>query len=174
MHVLLLVPLVTVSAVLAWALLRWARSWQASDVLNGVTRICLRWRGRLGEVRRDQAYGGDARQRADVYLPPATCAPPARGWPLVVFFYGGSWQSGHRHEYGFVGHSLAARGMVVVVADYRLYPAVSFPAFVEDGAAATAWTARASCAWPIWPTIRPAPRSCGSRSTAGPSPRARR
>ncbi|HYC63140.1 MAG TPA: alpha/beta hydrolase fold domain-containing protein, partial [Reyranellaceae bacterium] len=35
----------------------------------------------------------------------------------------------------------AATGIGVVVADYRLYPNVRFPAFVEDGALATRWAA---------------------------------
>jgi acetyl esterase/lipase len=39
-----------------------------------------------------------------------------------------------------VAQALAAKGAVVVVPDYRLYPQVTFPAFLEDGAAATAWT----------------------------------
>jgi acetyl esterase/lipase len=81
-------------------------------------------------------YGPDPRQRLDVYEPRA--ANGAR--PVVVFFYGGSWSSGDRAGYAFVGRALAARGFVVVVPDYRLVPAVRFPAFVQDGAAAVRWT----------------------------------
>src|SRR6185436_16972353 len=44
-------------------------------------------------------------------------------------------------DYLFVGQALAARGIATIVADYRLYPEVRFPAFVEDGAAATRWAA---------------------------------
>jgi acetyl esterase/lipase len=57
----------------------------------------------------------------------------------VVFFYGGGWESGSRTEYAFVGRALAASGYVTVVPDYRLYPQVRFPAFLEDGAAAIRW-----------------------------------
>ena len=59
--------------------------------------------------------------------------------PVVVFFYGGSWSSGERGGYAFVGQALAARGFVVVIPDYRLVPQVVFPAFVQDGALAIRW-----------------------------------
>ena len=42
--------------------------------------------------------------------------------------------------YRFVGAALAARGVLTVIPDYRLYPEVRFPAFMEDAAAAVAWT----------------------------------
>jgi acetyl esterase/lipase len=60
--------------------------------------------------------------------------------PVVVFFYGGSWNSGSRSDYSFVGEALASRGIVAVLADYRLYPQVRYPLFLEDGAKAVAWT----------------------------------
>lgn len=60
--------------------------------------------------------------------------------PVLVFFYGGAWNSGARRDYGFVAKAYAARGFVVVLPDYRLVPQVRFPAFVEDGAAAVRWT----------------------------------
>lgn len=58
--------------------------------------------------------------------------------PVVVFFYGGAWQDGERRDYRFVATSLARAGVVTAVADYRLYPEVRFPTFIEDGAAAVA------------------------------------
>lgn len=85
----------------------------------------------------DVVYGPLPRQLLDVYRP-TTAAPPG-GWPVVVFFYGGSWNSGQRADYTFVGEALASRGLVALVADYRLYPAVRFPEFLRDCAAALAW-----------------------------------
>ncbi|MHC8365045.1 alpha/beta hydrolase [Pseudomonas sp. ZT5P21] len=82
------------------------------------------------------AYGDDPRQKLDVYVP----RHPAENAPVVVFFYGGSWNSGSRGDYGFVGEALASRGIVAVLADYRLYPQVRYPLFLEDGAQAVAWT----------------------------------
>ncbi len=81
-------------------------------------------------------YGAAPRQKLDLYLPLAPAGPK----PVVVFFYGGNWDSGAKAEYVFVGAALAACGFVVVLPDYRLYPEVRYPAFVEDGAAATRWT----------------------------------
>ena len=85
---------------------------------------------------RDIAYGSDPRQKLDVYQP----RQAVPGAPVVVFFYGGSWNSGSRSDYDFVGEALASRGMVAVLADYRLYPQVRYPAFLEDAARAVAWT----------------------------------
>lgn len=82
------------------------------------------------------AYGTDLRQQLDIYRP----APTIANAPVVVFFYGGSWNSGSKDDYGFVGEALASRGIVVVIADYRLYPQVRYPAFLQDNANAVAWT----------------------------------
>lgn len=75
----------------------------------------------------------------DVYAPDADTGNGARS-PVIVFLYGGSWQSGAREEYGFVASTLVRRGYVVVIPDYRLYPAVRFPDFVNDAADALRWT----------------------------------
>lgn len=83
------------------------------------------------------AYGPLTRQALDVYTPAA--GAPHGGWPVVVFFYGGSWNSGQRADYRFVGAALAARGVLTLVADYRLYPEVRFPEFLRDSALALAW-----------------------------------
>jgi acetyl esterase/lipase len=83
-------------------------------------------------------YGPDPRNMLDVYLP----AAGAHGAPVIVFFYGGNWVSGKRQDYAFVGRALAARGFVVVIPDYRLYPQVRYPDFLVDGAAAVVWTVR--------------------------------
>ncbi|NHW99859.1 alpha/beta hydrolase [Pseudomonas koreensis] len=82
------------------------------------------------------AYGDDPRQQLDVYVP----RQPLEDAPVVVFFYGGSWNSGARGDYAFVGEALASRGIVAVLADYRLYPQVRYPLFLEDSARAVAWT----------------------------------
>ena len=87
-------------------------------------------------VAKGLAYGPGPRQRLDVYAPRGDCGQPR---PIVVFFYGGSWSSGTRAGYAFVGRALAAQGFVTVVPDYRLVPEVHYPAFVEDGAAAVRW-----------------------------------
>jgi len=84
----------------------------------------------------DIAYGNDPRQKLDVYRP-AKNSPNGK---VVVFFYGGEWCGGDKADYRFVASALVSRGYTVVIPDYRIYPAVTFPAFVEDGAAAVRWT----------------------------------
>lgn len=92
--------------------------------------------GGARRVGRDIAYGDGPRRRLDVY------APTAPGpHPVVVFIYGGSWDSGAKADYAFAGAALASRGFVTVIPDYRLVPDVRFPDFIEDCAAAVRWTA---------------------------------
>ena len=90
------------------------------------------------------AYGEDVRQRLDIYQPnhvqKNSGSETPEKMPVVVFFYGGSWSSGQRSDYKFVGEALAARGIVTVIVDYRIYPQVRYPGFVEDSARAVAWT----------------------------------
>ena len=81
------------------------------------------------------SYGGHPRQRLDVYQP----GNSASAAPLVVFFYGGSWSSGERADYRFVGEALASQGIVTLIADHRLSPAFRYPAFVQDSASAVRW-----------------------------------
>lgn len=73
--------------------------------------------------------------KLDVYRPANVTSAP-----VIVFFYGGSWQSGERAWYRYAGEALAKEGFVVVIPDYRKYPQVQFPTFVDDAANAVAWT----------------------------------
>lgn len=82
-----------------------------------------------------ERYGTEQRQQLDIYMPSRV----VDGSPVVVFFYGGSWKNGEKGNYAFVGRSLGSRGFITVIPDYRLYPEVTFPAFVEDGAKVLAW-----------------------------------
>jgi acetyl esterase/lipase len=86
-------------------------------------------------IYRGLAYGAEPRQQLDIYMPQGLIAPA----PTVLFFYGGGWQSGNRADYLAFGQAFASAGIVAVVADYRLYPQVKYPGFVEDGAAALAF-----------------------------------
>jgi len=83
----------------------------------------------------DLQYGDDHRQSLDVYTPTASVGDA----PLVVYFYGGGWNDGDKAEFEFVASSLTRAGLVVAIPDYRLYPDIVFPTYVEDSAKATAW-----------------------------------
>jgi acetyl esterase/lipase len=88
------------------------------------------------KLQADIPYGNGPRRALDLYTPET----PRVDGKAVIFFYGGSWDSGKKGDYLFVGQTLAARGITCIIPDYRLYPEVRFPAFVEDGAQATRWT----------------------------------
>ena len=87
------------------------------------------------QITRDVVYAPGPRGRLDVYRPTGVTAPA----PVVVFIYGGSWDSGRRQDYTFVGAALAAKGFVAVIPDYRVYPEVRWPTFLQDNARAVAW-----------------------------------
>lgn len=91
---------------------------------------------RWGSTRwTNAAYGSLPRQKLDVYRPHGV----APGASIVIFFYGGDWQRGYKGGYRFVAQALASRGFIAVLPDYRLYPDVTFPAFVNDAALAVRW-----------------------------------
>ena len=75
----------------------------------------------------------------DVYAPRKP-APDAGGYPVVMFIHGGSWTSGNKNIYTFIGRRLAKQGVVAVVINYRLAPAVHVPEQAADCARALAWT----------------------------------
>lgn len=91
-------------------------------------------------VARNLSFGPEPRQRLDLYRPSGPRVGAARpGLPIIVFIYGGSWQSGSKDGYSFLGRALASRGFLVAVPDYRLVPHVRFPTFLQDNAAAVRW-----------------------------------
>lgn len=105
-----------------------------------------------GELRtlRDIAYKDDVisqtpyeqeRCKLDLTLP-----DDAKGFPTYVWFYGGGLKNGGkdlRSEYcAEIRASLARAGVAVVTPDYRLSPKAKYPAYVDDAAAAFAWTVK--------------------------------
>lgn len=93
----------------------------------------------LADVRVDKnvafenAYG----LTFDVYQP--TSKPePSKPRAMLVFFYGGSWRSGDKAWYRFIGKHYALQGYVVVIPNYRKSPKTLFPGFIQDAAAAYA------------------------------------
>jgi len=80
------------------------------------------------------AYAAHSRHRLDICRPAGAVAAP-----VVVFFYGGAWRSGNKGLYRYVAKALARRGYVAVVPDYRIYPEVRYPDFLDDAAQALRW-----------------------------------
>ncbi len=82
------------------------------------------------------------RCKLDVYLPSS-----GNDWPVLVWFHGGALKKGDKRgtpndgvKTEQIATSLAADGMAVVCPNYRFSPEVNLPAYLEDAAAAVAWT----------------------------------
>lgn len=73
------------------------------------------------------------RCRLDIYFP-----TDVKAFSTVVWFHGGGLKAGNRS----VPKQLKEQGIAVVAVNYRLHPRVKSPAYVEDAAAAVAWTFR--------------------------------
>ncbi|EPT02231.1 hypothetical protein FOMPIDRAFT_1022891 [Fomitopsis schrenkii] len=92
-------------------------------------------------------YGVTDRHMLDVYYPPADALPPSGKIPVLYFIYGGGFFEGDRrlaHPYDLVyantGAYFANRGILTIIADYRLVPGAKFPEPVEDVRDAVDWT----------------------------------
>jgi len=67
----------------------------------------------------------------DVY-----CPPSKHLLPVVIWFHGGGLTSGKK----YIPSALKEQGVCVVAPNYRLFPKVKSPTYIEDAAAAVAWT----------------------------------
>lgn len=85
----------------------------------------------------DAAYAEGDRHGLDIYVPAEAATGPV---PVIIFFYGGGWQFGAKGMLRPLAEVLAAQGYVVVTPDYRVFPEVTYPGFIEDAAAAIRWT----------------------------------
>jgi hypothetical protein len=72
----------------------------------------------------------DTQCRLDLYYP-----THIKNFATVIWFHGGGLKGGER----YIPTGLRERGKAIVPVGYRLYPKVSFPAYLEDAAAAVAW-----------------------------------
>jgi acetyl esterase/lipase len=75
------------------------------------------------------------KDKLDVFMPEGVSDAP-----VVVYFHGGALQAGTKAIGEGLARQLAARGIGLVTANYRLSPAVMHPAHMEDATAAFAWT----------------------------------
>ena len=75
-------------------------------------------------------YAND-RCKLDLYYP-----EEIESFATIVWFHGGGLKAGRKH----ISDLLKNKGVAVVAVNYRLHPKVKAPVYIEDGAAATAWT----------------------------------
>ncbi|MBD2704885.1 alpha/beta hydrolase [Spirosoma sp. BT702] len=94
---------------------------------------------RTKDILYDSSDSASERHRLDVYTPRSTTSKTR---PVVVFIHGGSWDSGSKNMYSFVGRRLASQGVVAVLINYRLAPAVEVPEMAVDCSHALVWTYR--------------------------------
>jgi arylformamidase len=88
----------------------------------------------------DIAYGGDPRQRLDLYVPAADVSPA----PVLLWVHGGGFLRGEKsspiHPFNaHAGRWAARHGMLGVVMNYRLAPDHGWPAGGEDVGLAIDW-----------------------------------
>lgn len=86
----------------------------------------------------DVQYGEDPKQRLDIYRP----VQETSGAAVFIFLHGGGFREGDKAQYGYVAGPLAARGIVTIVASYRLTPKNHYPAQPDDARAVLEWTYR--------------------------------
>jgi arylformamidase len=97
----------------------------------------------------DVPYGSAARQRIDVYLPPAGTRL-AGGAPILVMVHGGAWMFGDKSSAGVVGEKLAhwtAHGWILVSVNNRLWPEADPLTQAKDVGAAIALVQKQAAAW---------------------------
>lgn len=105
--------------------------------------LCTSLFGVEVEVLKDVAYKPEAeteyereRCKLDLYLPANT-----KDIATIVWFHGGGLQGGDKRG-GYIeamGRRFASEGIAVVSVNYRLSPKVSYPAYIDDAAAAVAF-----------------------------------
>lgn len=90
---------------------------------------------RQPHVVRDVRYGEHPRLLLDIF-PPVEAENPA---PVAVFAHGGAFEHYDKNLHALVGAALQAAGFAAVTFNYRLHPSVTYPVYIEDGAAALNW-----------------------------------
>lgn len=88
------------------------------------------------KVKTDISYGALPRHTLDIYTPKTKLKGPL---PVVIFYYGGGWDSGVKEDYLFVAQAFASKGYVTVIPNYRVFPQVSFPEFMQDPVDSARW-----------------------------------
>jgi acetyl esterase/lipase len=76
------------------------------------------------------------RNKLDVYYPRINTNPTE----VFVFIHGGSWASGNKNIYKFIGRRMARKGKVAVIINYRLAEDGQYKDMIADCENALQWT----------------------------------
>jgi acetyl esterase/lipase len=79
-----------------------------------------------GKIIANQKYGDKPLMDYDEYPVSDDQAP------LLIFWHGGSWKTGNKNMYKFVGHKMQKLGLHSFVINYPKFPQQSFPGFITD------------------------------------------
>jgi acetyl esterase/lipase len=90
-----------------------------------------------GARKQTDAYGTDAAQRLDVYIPPGV-----HDAPILIMVHGGAWMVGDKANTGSIENKLKhwlAKGWIVVSVNYRMLPDAMAYEQAQDVAEAVQW-----------------------------------
>ncbi len=82
---------------------------------------------------KDISYGPDTRNTLDVYH------SNGEKQDVIIYFHGGSWDSGRKDIYWWLGRTFAKRGVVTAIVNYRLSPAAGYKEMANDAALSVKW-----------------------------------
>ncbi len=90
------------------------------------------------KILKDIAYDiiDDENQRLDIYLPSVDTLKTTN---ILIYFHGGGLESGDKTE-GLDYDYFVENEIIVISANYRMYPDAKFPEFIEDAASVVKWT----------------------------------
>ncbi|MBX3601387.1 MAG: alpha/beta hydrolase [Rubrivivax sp.] len=89
----------------------------------------------------DVAYGSDASEHLDLFLPPRS-GTTQRAAPVLVYIHGGYWRALDKRDQRFVAPPFTEAGALVVLPNYALCPAVRIEHIVLQMVQALAWVWR--------------------------------
>lgn len=93
------------------------------------------------KAAKDIDYGleqGKISNQLNIYYPADTIDKKG----VIVFIHGGSWSSGKKETYWWLGRNLARKGLVAVIINYGLAPEQQYAQMAQDCATAVNWVSQ--------------------------------
>ena len=90
------------------------------------------------KIKKDISYPSatkSTRNQLDVYYPKDV----SQAKDVLVFIHGGSWDSGKKDIYWWMGRNFASKNVVTVIINYPLSPAAGYEDMARDCASAIKW-----------------------------------
>ena len=84
-------------------------------------------------------YGDNSSQTLDIYLPKGSADS------VFVYFHGGGLESGDKNDAEIFAPYLTKHGVVLISANYRMYPEAEYPNFISDAAKAVSFSHKYMC-----------------------------